>query len=91
MSPSWILFGCQTGGQKFKDDVSFDMKKAKNRLMENENMAMAQLKEQMASIQGDKFNDLVEKDESNSDPQVLQVSSAVRDMLISEGFEKSTC
>eukprot|EP00944_MAST-04C_sp_MAST-4C-sp1_P015580 g15580.t1 len=62
--------------------------KAKNRVIETETMAKEQLKEHLSSVQGDTFHNLEKNDESDSDPQVLQVSSAVRDMLIGEGFAK---
>ena len=51
-------------------------------------MAKEQLKEHLSSVQGDTFHNLEKNDERDSDPQVLQVSSAVRDILIGEGFAK---
>ena len=61
--------------------------KAKNRVMETETMAKEKLKEHLSTVQGDTCHDFENNDESK-DPQVLQVSSAVRDILIGEGFAK---
>ena len=61
--------------------------KAKNRVMETETMAKEKLKEHLSTVQADTCQDFENNDESK-DPQVLQVSSAVRDIPIGEGFAK---